>query len=136
MRLIELAKTAPAADPLDRYVEAHVHGPLIVADDVEAVVLDPSHRGTAVEAVAARLGCAVEWHGGFRMRAAALPLCANYRGEDAATLAADLARGGTLTPRQIGLARRAGGVDPQVLKRVWHCLACFGSPDPLPSGGP
>lgn len=136
MRLIELAKTAPAADPLDRYVEAHVHGPLIVADDVEAVVLDPSHRGTEVEMAATRLGCAVEWHGGFSMPTGALPLCADYRGGNAVALAAKLARGGTLTPRQIGVARRAGGVDPQVLKRVWHCLACFGSPDPLPSGGP
>jgi hypothetical protein len=39
-------------DMLDDYVEAHVHGEIRVADDVEAVVLDPSHAGTAVERAA------------------------------------------------------------------------------------
>jgi hypothetical protein len=32
-------------DVLDDYLEAQVHGPLRIPADVEAVVLDPSHRG-------------------------------------------------------------------------------------------
>jgi len=36
-------------DLLDDYIDAQVHGPVILTDHVEAVVLDPSHRGTDVE---------------------------------------------------------------------------------------
>ena len=32
---------------------------------VEALVLDPSYRGTGVEAAARRLPCQLEWHPGF-----------------------------------------------------------------------
>ena len=32
---------------LDDYIEAHVHGTVALAADVEAVVLDPSFRGSA-----------------------------------------------------------------------------------------
>jgi hypothetical protein len=33
-----------------------------------------------------------------------------------------------LTPLDIGLARRAGFADWQSLRRLWHCVAKFGSP--------
>jgi len=39
-------------DLLDDYIDAKVHGPVILTDHVEAVVLDPSHRGTDVERAA------------------------------------------------------------------------------------
>ncbi|HEY1174691.1 MAG TPA: DUF3626 domain-containing protein, partial [Phytomonospora sp.] len=65
-RLAALAD-ADTRDALDDYVEAQVRGPVRLAEDVEAVVLDPVYRGTPVEEAAARLGCAVEWHGGFRL---------------------------------------------------------------------
>ncbi len=42
--LIELA-ARDDTDLLDDYIEAHVHGPVDLAKDVEALVLDPSHRG-------------------------------------------------------------------------------------------
>ena len=49
--LIALAEAnASGLDPwLDNYIEAHVHGPLRISEDVEAVVLDPSFRSTAIE---------------------------------------------------------------------------------------
>jgi hypothetical protein len=56
--LIAVAQAAPV-DVLDDYVEAQVHGPLRIPEDVEALVLDPSHRGTAVEEDAAALSCLV-----------------------------------------------------------------------------
>ena len=51
-----LASLADAADHdlLDDYVEAHVHGVVDLARDVEALVLDPGYRGTDVEADALR----------------------------------------------------------------------------------
>src|SRR6478736_6765924 len=53
-----LGEHAEAADHdlLDDYVEAHAHGVLDLARDVEALVLDPGYRGTDVEADALRLG--------------------------------------------------------------------------------
>jgi Protein of unknown function (DUF3626) len=68
MALTELAD-ADDRDLLDDYVEAHVHGPLRLDRDVEAVVLDA---------------------------------------------------------RVVGLAVHTGRYDPQVLKRLWHCVARFG----------
>lgn len=109
-------------DFLDRYVEAHVHGGLVVSRDVEAVVLDPCYRHTVVEEAARSLGCPVEWHPGFRVDTASLD--PSYRGAEYVALARSL--GVTLTPDLIGSAARAGRHDPQHLKRVWHYLARFG----------
>ena len=66
-RMADLIALCEAADHdvLDDYVEAHVHGGVRFAGDVEAVVLDPCFRGTAVEDAACRLGVSVEWHPGF-----------------------------------------------------------------------
>lgn len=116
------------SDPLDHYVEAHVHGSLEVERSVDAIVLDPSHRGTEVEGAAHMLGCPVEWHHGFRMTVAQLSDCASYRGEEAADLAALLFEDDILTPAILGAARRAKRADPKTFKHLWHCLARFGSP--------
>lgn len=109
-------------DDLDECVEAHVHGRVRVADDVEAVVLDPCFRDGPVHEAATRLGCAVEWHPGFRVVTAGLD--PGYRGEGPVALAREL--GEELVPSTIGDAARAGRHDPQDLKRVWHLLARFG----------
>ncbi|MCM5555273.1 DUF3626 domain-containing protein [Pleomorphomonas sp. NRK KF1] len=129
MGLVALAERQRAStDVLDDYVEAHVHGPLTLGEDVEALVLDACYRGTEIEAAAATLACPVEWHAGFRMPAARVADCVAYRGQEFADLAAALMNDGILTPRDIALARRDGRADWQSLKRVWHCVARFGSP--------
>jgi hypothetical protein len=125
--LIELA-LADRRDDLDDYIEAQVHGPVRLDADVEAVVLDPSHRGTAVEAAAARLACPVEWHGGFRLAVAELRRHPGYRGPEFVSLGAEIAVDGHLDPAIIGAASRTGRYDPQALKRVWHYVARFGPP--------
>ena len=58
-RVSPLAAMAAAddTDPLDDYVEAHVHGTVDLGADVEALILDPCYAGTPVEAAAGRLGC-------------------------------------------------------------------------------
>lgn len=114
-------------DPLDDYVEAHVHGVLDLRADVEAVVLDPCYRGTPIEAAAARLPCAVEWHGGFVLTTSELRRHPEYRGPEFVRLGESLARDGRLDPRVLGDASRTGRHDEQALKRVWHCVARFGS---------
>ncbi|WP_281356630.1 DUF3626 domain-containing protein [Amycolatopsis anabasis] len=126
--LIALAE-ADDKDPLDDYVEAHVHGPLTLGRDVEAIVLDPCYRGTEVERAAAELGCAVEWHGGFRLSTAELRRHPEFRGPEYVELGLALARDGWLDPRILGDAARTGRHDEQDLKRVWHYVARFGNPE-------
>lgn len=126
--LVAMAE-ADERDALDDYVEAHVHGPLDLGRDVEALVLDPCYRGTPVEKLAAKLGCPVEWHGGFRLSVAELRRHPDYRGPEFVRLGAELARDGHLDPAVIGDASRTGRYDEQALKRVWHYVARFGSPE-------
>ena len=109
-------------DDLDECVEAQVHGPVRFGTDVEAIVLDPCFAGSPVAAAAARTGCAVRFHPGFRVATASLE--PDYRGEEYVALARSL--GSVLTPDVIGRAARTGQHDPQALKRVWHYLARFG----------
>jgi hypothetical protein len=125
MALIELAK-ADSREPLDDYIEAQVHGPVRLSADVEALVLDPSYRDTAVEAAAGRLACPVEWHNGFRLAVAELRRHPDYRGQEYVDLGAQIAIDGYLDPRIIGEAACTGRYDPQALKKVWHYLARFG----------
>ncbi|MDV3219834.1 DUF3626 domain-containing protein [Intrasporangium sp.] len=117
---------AEAHDPLDDYVEAHVHGVLDLRADVEAIVLDPCYRGGPVEEDAARLGVEVEWHAGYVLDVDTLRAHPGYRGPEFVALGERLAEHGVLTPRVVGDASRTGRHDEQALKRVWHYLARFG----------
>ena len=126
--LVKLAE-ADEKDPLDDYIEAHVHGAVDLPGDVEALVLDPCYRSTPIEDAARRLGCPVEWHGGFAITTASLLQNPDYRGPEYVRLGTSLARDRVLTPRLIGDASRAGRHDEQALKRLWHYVARFGSPE-------
>ena len=130
MGLLALARAADRGengpDMLDDYIEAHVHGPVSIGRDVEALVLDPCYRGTEVEAAAERLPCALEWHGGFRLEAAVMAAHPDFRGREIVELGARIAVGGSLDPKVIGAAVATGSHDPQALKRVWHYVARFG----------
>lgn len=129
MDLIERVEAAPASDdPLDRYIEAHFHGQISVAEDIEAIILDPSYRNTDIEQAAHALGCRVEWHSGYRMSVSHVADCAAYRSPAVATVAEALMQDGVLTPREIGFARMDDRADWQILKQVWHCVARFGKP--------
>lgn len=135
MALVAQAQAeAHARDALDGYIEAHVHGPLLLARDVEALVLDPCFRGTEVEALAHALPCPVEWHSGFRLPVEVLRRHPDYRGPAYVALGEALARDGLLTPSIVGDAARTGRYDPQDLKKVWHCIARFGAPEPAGAG--
>ncbi|MFF4319803.1 DUF3626 domain-containing protein [Streptomyces sp. NPDC001568] len=127
MGLVALA-LADRQDELDDYVEAQVHGQVRLRRDAEALVLDPCFRDTPVEAAALRLGCPVEWHPGFRLGVEELRRHPDYRGRDHVDLGARIAVDGVLDPRIVGNAVRAGLHDPQAVKKVWHCLARFGTP--------
>jgi hypothetical protein len=129
MSLVELAQ-ADSQDALDDYIEAQVHGPLVLDRHVEALVLDPSYRGTGVEAAARRLPCPLEWHPGVRISVEELLGHPDYRGQEYVDLGCEIAPAGYLDPRILGNAARTGHYDQQALKKVWHCLARFGTPPP------
>jgi hypothetical protein len=121
------AADADEKDFLDDYIEAQIHGPVRFSYDVEAIVLDPCYRGTYVEKLADDLGCAVEWHGGFRLAVTELREHPDFRGPEYVSLGETLARDGLLDPSIIGEAARLGRHDEQALKLVWHYLARFGT---------
>ncbi|GAA1991981.1 DUF3626 domain-containing protein [Catenulispora subtropica] len=125
--LIATALADTEADALDDYIEAQVHGPVGLATDIEALVLDPCYRGTPVEELAHALPCPVRWHGGFRLTVDEMARHPDYRGPEFVLLAREIAPDGLLTPRVIGEAARTGKYDPQALKRVWHYVARFGA---------
>lgn len=127
MGLIALA-LADRQDDLDDYVEAQVHGLVRPDRHVEALVLDPCYRGTAVETAASRLGCPVEWHPGLRLSVEELRRHPDYRGQEYVDLGTRIAVDGVLDPRIVGDAVRAGRFDPQDVKKVWHYVARFGTP--------
>lgn len=124
MALLDLAEhNALGLDPvLDNYIEAQVHGPLSIERDVEAVVLDPSYRDTAIEESALQLECDVEWHDGFRLQLDRLLAHDAFRPKPAIDAISELK---ISTPAEIGRARD-NPLDYQTAKWVWHCLARFG----------
>ena len=111
--LIDRAE-ADDRDPLDDYIEAHVHG-LITFDDVEALVLDPAFPDTG-------LPCPVEHHQGFRLSTEDLLRHADYRTPESVALGLAIARDGVITPDLL----EAAEAPPQVAKHLWHHLARFG----------
>lgn len=125
MSLIALAE-ADDTDMLDTYIEAHIHGPVRLDRDVEAIVLDPSHRGTRIEAAARRLPCTVEWHNGFHLSVDCLLQHPGYRGVQYVDLGISIAVNGVLDAYLLGRAAQSREYDPQSLKKVWHYLARFG----------
>jgi hypothetical protein len=59
--------------PVDDYLEAHVHGPVRLAEDAEGVVLDPVYAGTEFAEALAATALPVEWHDGFVLAVADIP---------------------------------------------------------------
>lgn len=119
---------ADSRDRLDDYIEAHLHGPLRLDRDVEALVLDPAHRDSEVAEAAAALPFPLEWHHGFRLHVDELARHADYRGEEVLAAGLTVARTGWIDARLIGDAVHRGEHDEQTLKRLWHCVARFGGP--------
>ncbi|SCL23924.1 Protein of unknown function [Micromonospora pallida] len=131
---------------LDDYVEAQVHGGVRLGRDVEALVADPSFRGTACGAVLAdlarRYGFPLYWHHGF-----ALPVDRvdpEFRGPAipplAARVLAEFGRpGARIDAALIGRAAASLVTEParwadrgpaadtrQHLKQLWHVLVRYG----------
>jgi hypothetical protein len=128
---------------LDHMIEAQIHGPVRLDTDVEALVADPSFRGTeigqALDAMAERYKIPLRYHGGFALDVGAVPL--DYRGSSMPSLAARVAKEGVVDTACLGAAVQALTLDPeswadrgtleevlQELKLLWHVLVRYGVP--------
>ncbi|GHJ45219.1 hypothetical protein Cs7R123_25610 [Catellatospora sp. TT07R-123] len=150
-RLHEPRPAAPhgaAARSLDDYLEVQVHGPVLLARDVEAVVADPSFRDTPsgkhLAELADRHGVELHWHGGFRLPVDGVD--ADFRGPAIPVLARRVHRefagpGAPVDAALVGLAAASATTEPgrwadhgtqdetlQHLKQLWHVLVRFGTP--------
>ncbi|MFE9207046.1 DUF3626 domain-containing protein [Micromonospora sp. NPDC007230] len=141
-------RSGVAGRALDDYIEAQIHGELGLARDVEALVVDPSFRGTEVgrilAGIAGRHGFPMRWHAGFELPVDGID--AEFRGPAipplAARVHAEFARPGE--PVDAALIGRAAAsvvrepdrwadrgpieVTLQHLKQLWHVLVRFGTP--------
>ena len=132
-----------AARNLNHYIEAQVHGDVLLSQDVEFLVADPSFQSTEVGetmvGLAAIYGFPLKWHAGFTLPVTEVPR--DFRGPTMPSLAARVAPGGLLETSMIGPAvmdlkrspeawqnRGSPSEVLQELKLLWHVLVRFGEP--------
>jgi hypothetical protein len=132
---------------LDDYVEAQVHGSVVLARDAEALVLDPAFGEDAVGQDLLSLGVPVEWHCGFELTPEEFD--DQFRGPHLppyARAVADRFAGprGVIDAAVVGRAAAAVLTEPerwhgfgapdellQFVKHLWHTLVYCGRPAPL-----
>ncbi|MFF5226686.1 DUF3626 domain-containing protein [Dactylosporangium sp. NPDC000521] len=130
--LAGLADHVAAAGPLDDYVEAQIHGPVDLARDVAALVLDDSFAGRlpAAEKLATRHGIELEWRAGPRLSPDEID--DEFRGPEVRPLAVLLCERWSrpfVDAELIGRAARDARADPerlQLVKYLWHTLSARG----------
>ena len=130
---------------LNQYLEAQVHGALLLDRDVAALVVDPAFRGTETGRLLSELGeryrIPVFAHHGFRLAAADVPR--DFRGPGMPALARRIALSGFVDASRIAAAvvdvhqhpaawRSRGSLEQvlQELKLLWHVLVKYGAPVP------
>jgi hypothetical protein len=129
---------------LDTQIEAQVHGPIDLKQDVDLLVADPSFASTATGAVlsqlASRYGIPLQWHCGFRLFVRDVP--DDFRGPAMARLAQRIASSaGMLDAATIGTAAASLREQPDAwrdwgrpaetlehLKQLWHVVVHYGLP--------
>lgn len=116
------------ADPLDHYVEAQLHGGLLLARDVAAIWLDPCYADSTIAQAVQNGGLVLRFHPGYRLYPAHLPQASQYRGAEVAEVLADMLQQapGGLTPADLGEAQTANRYPAALLKKAWHCIAHLG----------
>jgi hypothetical protein len=138
----------PAGRALDDYIEAQVHGPIVLSSAAEALVVDPAFEGTATGNTLREL-CEINavrllHHQGFVLTPPEVP--ADFRGPRMVHLAQRVADryavpAGTIDAASLGRADAALHREPrswddwapyeetlQHIKQLWHVLVRFGRP--------
>ncbi len=122
-------------------LETQVHGDIVLDDDVEILVADPSFKGTEIgnylEQTCINYSIELFWHMGFEMRAEEVP--SDFRGPSMPSLAKRIASNGNIDASVIGSAVNDLKCNPglwsdrgnyeevlQELKYMWHILVRYG----------
>jgi hypothetical protein len=134
---------------LDTQIEAQVHGPVDLHQDVELLVVDPAFSetvtGTMLRELALRYGMPLRCHSGFQLPVHKVP--DDFRGPEMQVLAQRIAaKDGMLNAAVIGTAEASLRTQPdswrdwgsqevalQRLKELWHVLVHYGSPARSPT---
>ncbi len=133
------------SNALDSYVEAQIHGPVSLKEDVEKIVVDRSLSGTGIETslvkLAAEYDLELEWYDGYVAQLSKMPT--EFRGYKIGTLMNRMADDGHLTAAKIGAASNAFHREPDrwarwrdsgealtYFRRVWHALVYHGHANP------
>lgn len=126
---------------LDYFVEAQVHGEVLLGRDIEKLVVDSSFCDTDIardlEALSAKYKFPLQWRQGSRLKTRDVPV--DFRGPTMPSLAVRVAKDDIVDAERIGravreLSKDAGswedrGTYPEVLqelKLLWHVLVRFG----------
>jgi hypothetical protein len=139
----------PTGRVLDTQIEAQVHGPIDLHNDVELLVADPAFARTStgeiLRQMAARYEFPLHWHSGFRLSVGQIP--PDFRGPAMPPLARRIAgEKGIIDAAAIGAAEASLYHHPdawsdwgsraealQHLKQLWHVLVHYGAPAAQPS---
>lgn len=141
----------PLADPklglvrraLNHYIEAQVHGDVLMSRDIECLVADPSFEnheiGSYLRELSKKYQFDLKWHLGFKLPLERIP--PDFRGPTMPSLARRITSNGVLLPCDIGTAAASVRRNPllwsdrgtekellQELKLLWHLLSKFGGP--------
>ncbi|MBK6922877.1 MAG: DUF3626 domain-containing protein [Deltaproteobacteria bacterium] len=132
----------PIARNLNHYVEAQVHGDVVLHQDVDALVADPSFResetGRNLTDLCRRNDVALHWDPGFLLTSD--KVLRDFRGPTMPSLAERIARAGTIDASTIGAAVTDLRANPgkwsdrgspddvlQELELLWHVLLKYGT---------
>jgi len=146
-RELSLPPTDPSAETpgrvLDSCVEAQIHGPISLRDDIERLVIDPAFDGTLtgemLNEISLKYKIPIQHHCGFQLSAHAVP--DNFRGPAMPRLARRIAANGMVDAAVIGAAEATLYSEPEIwqdwgsyeealqhLKQLWHVVVQYGSP--------
>ena len=153
-RLLDLAMRLadPRPDPaelpvgrvLDTQIEAQVHGPIDLHEDIELLVTDPAFEhdetGDLLRTLSIKYDFPLRWHRGFQLTAASVP--DDFRGPEISRLARRIAGDdGVIDAAVIGAAEATLHRQPEKwrdwgshadvllhLKQLWHVLVHYGEP--------
>ncbi|HIF93739.1 MAG: DUF3626 domain-containing protein [Myxococcales bacterium] len=143
LRPLDESVAQPATRNLNHYIEAQVHGEVSLAEDVEALVIDPcftqTQTGKTLESLCNQYEIALYQHGGFALPVDEIP--SDFRGPSMPSLAARIATNDIIDVGVIGRAvtelkgnsarfSDRGSHDEvlQELKLLWHVLVRYGRP--------
>jgi hypothetical protein len=133
----------PVRRNLDYYIEAQVHSVILLRDDVEKLIADPSFQGTdtgeVLNRICERYEIDLSWHCGFALALGEVPT--DFRGPSMPSLAKRIATKPYFDVHMVGLSAASLRRSPeswsdigsfkdvlQELKLLWHVLVKYGNP--------